>query len=477
MPVSAVMKTRAVRAVAERDKYIADPVLFCREALGLELDWWQAEAMREISKDPFARVAVAAARGSGKTYGFQAPLIAWFMACFAPCRVVTTAPTWRQVEQLGWRDLGTIMSKAKKRPPVLPLKTKWELPMDRFAMGVSPEKPDRIEGPHSDNVLIVVDEAKSVTRDIRRRLRGSFSTCKRANEVACSTPWDKQSEFFDNCTSVEWVHFIVPASKSKYIRKEWIERMGRELGEDSPLYRSQVLAEFVDVSDTALIALEWLERARQGLGGDPEGDAIMGVDVARFGPDASVIYIRRGPYVVHGESFRGEDVMPVANRCAARIKEYRVGKSIVDSTGIGSGVASRLRELGHDCDDFEAGAGAVDDTKYKNVRAEAFWCLREAFREGRVDLSMIPEERYRALVQELTTIEYRFEEGGAIQIEKKEKWRAKASAMSEEKVAHSPDDADALSMAFYVPGDAGVWGADDYAGVRVEMIARREVLA
>jgi len=306
-----------------------------------------------------------------------------------------------------------------------------------------------VEGPHSENVLIVIDEAKSVTTDIRRRLRGSFSTCSRANELACSTPWDKKSEFFANCTSADWKHIHIPASKSKWIKPEWIEKCKREWGEDSPLYRSQVLAEFVDISETALVSLDWIERARLGGGQVDEDGVVIGVDVARFGTDNSAIYVRKGGMLLAAETTHGEDTMDLSNRVAAMFHRTDAGLCLVDSTGIGSGVADRLREMGFACEDFDAGSNAYDEAKYKNARAEAYWNLRELFREGKIDLSQIPEARYRALLEELTTLEYMYAEGGRIQLEPKEKWRKRTAAASEEKVAHSPDDADALAICFY----------------------------
>ena len=442
-------RTQAELEKMKVEAWRADPVLFCKEVIGIDPDPLQAEAMRHLV-DPHGCVSVRAARGAGKTFGIESPMTAWFMVCFAPCRVITTAPTWYQVEQLHWRDLSAHVAKARiKFDPGL-LKTKWEWPLDRFATGISPEKPERVEGPHSENVLIVIDEAKAVSRDVRRRLRGSFSTCKRANELACSTPWDKKSAFFDDCTSADWKHVHIPAHKSPWIKPEWIEKCKREWSEESPLYRSQVMAEFVEVSETALVALDWIENARVASEErDDDAGVIIGVDVARFGTDNSAIYTRRGRVVTGAETIHGENTMEVSNRVAARARDGHADLTLVDSTGIGSGVADRLREMRIPCEDFDAGSSAYDEAKFKNARAEAYWNVRERLKDGKLDLSQIPEARYRALLEELTTLEFSYAEGGKIAIEPKEQWRKRTAAQSEEKVAHSPDDADALAICCY----------------------------
>ena len=469
-------KTRAKRAAEFAERCHRDPAFFAKEMLGIELQSFQADALRHIAGDPMGRVVARCARGSGKTYGIAAVSVAWFMACFAPCRVITTAPTWYQVENLTWRDLQSIMAKSPRLKTSGLLKTRWELTHDRFASGISTDVPARIEGPHSDNVLVIIDEAKGVPQWAWTSLEGSFSTCKRANEIAVSTPWDKGSEFYEVCVGHRggWKEIHVPAHESTVIKPAWIQMMIERYGEDHPIVQSQVYANFVDIASRALVQLDWIEKAYNREPTKETGAGILGIDISRGGPDATVFVVRRGNKVTAIEEARGEetrDTMRTANRAVSMMKSEDIETAIVDSTGIGGPVADRIREMGYDAIDFEAGAGAVDDERFLNVRAESYFHLRELFRAGTIDLTAIRDGIYRELVSQLTTLEYEYDEGGKLRIEKKDHWRSKTARQSPERTSHSPDHADALAIAFSTDVD-GRAQFDATAYSDMEMVLR-----
>jgi len=103
-----------------------DPVSFVECALGVTTLWdKQREILVALRDHP--RVAVAACHNSGKT--FAAACAAWWFAiCFWPAKVITTAPTDRQVRQLLWSELRSLHVRAPFPIPGQVLTTHWEMP-------------------------------------------------------------------------------------------------------------------------------------------------------------------------------------------------------------------------------------------------------------------------------------------------------------------------------------------------------------
>jgi hypothetical protein len=172
----------------------------------------------------------------------------------------------------------------------------------------------------------------------------------------------------------------------------------------------------------------------------PPADPIeIGVDVACFGNDRSVICVRQGERVLSLEAFGRQDTMATVGRVVAVVGRYapeEVGAVRVDVIGIGAGVVDRLRELG------VTGVSAVNVSEHArnpeqflNLRAELFDGLRQRFHEGRIQIPDHPD-----LIAELPALRYSFSSSGQVRLENKDALRSRGMA--------SPDHADALMLAF-----------------------------
>jgi phage terminase large subunit len=84
------------------DRWRRDPVLFAREALGIELWAKQIEIAESVRDNPLTSVKSGHRIGKSTV---AAALALWFYATFFEARVVVTAPTSRQVEGILWREL------------------------------------------------------------------------------------------------------------------------------------------------------------------------------------------------------------------------------------------------------------------------------------------------------------------------------------------------------------------------------------
>lgn len=162
---------------------------------------------------------------------------------------------------------------------------------------------------------------------------------------------------------------------------------------------------------------------------------VLGVDVARFGDDRSVIFKRQGPVAFRPTVLRNLDTMALAAQVAHVAREWDAHAVFVDVTGVGAGVVDRLRQLGVRCLEVNFGSGA-DVPTYKNKRAEMWAAMGEWLKTG-----CLPDDS--ELLMELSAPTYFFDSAGRLQLESKDDMR--------ERGLPSPDKADALACTFAAP--------------------------
>ncbi len=168
----------------------------------------------------------------------------------------------------------------------------------------------------------------------------------------------------------------------------------------------------------------------------PGTPVVLGVDVARYGDDESVIALRRGPVGRVAQTLRKTDTMTTTGQVVL-VKRDAESKTVnVDTDGLGAGVTDRLRELGHDVCEIHGGTPARDAERFKNRKAEFYWGFRERLIAEDVDLD--PDDL--ELQAQLTSCTYRVTSSGQIEITPKDEMKKKG--------LKSPDRAEAMIYAF-----------------------------
>ena len=176
----------------------------------------------------------------------------------------------------------------------------------------------------------------------------------------------------------------------------------------------------------------------------------MGVDVARFGFDKSVLCVRQGQRVLAERSLGRVDTMRLVYEVLMTADEMGVTAIFVDEGGVGGGVVDRLRELGAPVYGVHFGGAARRPTRFFNRRSEIFWELRRLF-----DLQSITLPRDEELAGQLLALRYDVSSSGQVRLEGKREMRKRGMP--------SPDKADALALAFLVPPSFGIWtGAEPF---------------
>lgn len=205
-------------------------------------------------------------------------------------------------------------------------------------------------------------------------------------------------------------------------------------------YRQEFLCDFSASCDDTVITIDVVNAAAAKFILDSEykfAPRVLGVDVARFGDDRSVIQKRQGLASFEPDIYKGVDNMWLAGQVAHIIDEWHPSAVFVDS-GRGEGVIDRLRQLGYDNIIEVNFGGKPMDMRYANKRSEMWFNMASWFEDG----GCIP--RNPELIQSLVAPTYHFSKTtNRILLEAKEDLKTR--------VGSSPDPADALALTFAMP--------------------------
>ena len=431
-------------------KFRKDPTLFVTNILNAEPDKWQSEVMAAVANGDRG-ISIRSGHGVGKT-SCLSWLALWWISCHYHAKVVITAPTsaqlhdallpegkaWLKQSPEGFRDMFVIRS-------------------DRIELAADPERnfisartsraeqPDALQGVHAEHVLLICDEASGVPESVYEAAGGSMSALH-ASMVLAGNPVRSSGYFYDTFhkLSDRWTNFHVSCEETPRVSEEYVDECKLRYGEESNTYRIRVLGEFPRGDDDTVISMDLTDGAiNRDVMPTQYSPAAWGVDVARFGSDASALCKRKGNAVTEPiRLWRGLDTMQLTGAIKA---EYDTATEkpeeiFVDAIGLGAGVADRLRELGLPAYAINVSESPAMGDTYLNLRAE-LWYKAKGWLEGR-DVRLPKDDRLKA---ELTTLRYTYTSSGKVKIESKADLKKRGVA--------SPDAADAFVLTF--ASDAG----------------------
>lgn len=467
------------------EAYFNDPVAWARDIAGIHLWSKQREAAQAVMDNK--NVAIKAGHGVGKSL-WIAVIICWWIDTRAPdVFVASTAPSQAQIGAIVWREIRSIKNRISARhkdylrrekagldveglpdhelPGYITADNEWKLEGGTI-LGFGRRPPENKEGSamqgiHARYVLAVGDEAVGLSEDMIDAL-GNITSNENSRRVLIANPTNPASYFgklFRDNTGA-WVFLTISVLDSpnftderyelpadaleKLTGPEYVEDKRKEYGEGSPRYLSRVLGEFAyDLGDT-LIKTEDIGVAIDTnivpMANEP---VHLGVDVARFGKDASVIYANQGGrlrYVSHyAEDTR---VTQVANWVHKWAVDMNAAEVRVDGHGIGGGVVDILVGLPdrkYTVISMNSNGTPPDRQQWHNNRAYWWDQFRSAVRSGLIDMDKDDTE-YEKLHDELTMVEYKFSaSSGGLLIESKDDMKKRG--------VKSPDFADSAIYA------------------------------
>jgi len=434
-------------------RYQTDPEAFLNERLEAEVWGGASQVCQSLVRSPTARTAVKAGHGTQKTF-LAARLALWYAYNFRPSKVITTAPTTRQVEKLLWSELHRAYEKLDKRSfPGKMLALEWRGSPEWFMLGFSSDNPVMAEGFHGESVLIIVDEAKGINEDIMEGLEGALSG-EDARLLLISTAGNPEGYFYDafsdplfecftfSCQEmVEWyTERDMPVPKGCTTQR-WIDERKTKWGEDSVRYKMRVLAQFCESIPEAIILFEWVQRAmknKRKARPQKPNQRRLGVDVAEFGDDSNIFFVGDALGSLEIQTTKKQEATDTAGRIIKIMTKWEIPEENVqiDTTGIGSGIGSILREKGYDVNCIHFAEGSSNPEEYADIITEMYWNLREKIKDPKFCLEEDAELR-----EDLTRRKYKTNSDGAYEIEPKRAFR---------KALHrSCDKGDAAALCYY----------------------------
>jgi hypothetical protein len=381
-------------------------------------------------------------------------LVSWWVATrpLGQSFVVTSAPTFAQVRAILWREIRAAHRKGKL--PGTLNRTEWWINGGLVGFGRKPADEDMtgFQGIHAKYVLVVFDEACGIPQPLWDAAETLIANAE-SKLFAIGNPDDPTSAFARVCRPGSgWEVLPIDALdtpnlsgeaapdtlRDLLVSAEWVEDKRRQWGESSALYLAKVRGQFPEVGGDGLLSPA-ITRAAMTRRWAPGVPVRIGVDVARFGRDRSVLALRRGDCLEILEVLEGADTMRVAGAVVLALRKHPGACAIIDEIGLGAGVLDRLREQGLPAFGVNVARPPLERERFVNRRAELWWSLRERFAEGEFSLDPAAHD----LAAELTGLRWSVDSRGRIVVESKEAMRRRGEI--------SPDLADAAMLAFAEP--------------------------
>lgn len=430
------------------------PQAMVDELFGAVPDPWQLECLEAFPTSP--RIAMRASKGPGKT-----ALLAWLGWNYLLTRlhpnIAATSISGDNLKDGLWKE----MAKWRNECPLLQREFEWTTerifqrrhPATWFMSARSWSKSANQEqlgatlaGLHADYILFLIDESGAMPVAITAAAEAALSSCKEGHIIQAGNTNSLSGALYHASVKQQhlWKTIVISGDpddpkRSTRIDLQWAKDMVSTWGRESPYVKVMVLGQWPEQSINSLIGPHEVEEAMKRkyqehhIEGSPR---ILGVDVADFGDDKSVIFPRQGLVAFKPHQMRNMTPSQGAAQVARVWGDWDVNAVFVDNTGgYGAGWIDQLRNLGRQ----PIGVGFAEmpeDKRYYNRRAEMYFRTAQWIKDGGA-LPDIPE-----LVAELSETTYTFK-GDRLLLEPKDVVKVK--------IGRSPDLADALCLTHAAP--------------------------
>lgn len=422
-----------------------------------ELDDFQIDTLRAYASNRIDRIALKACKGPGKT-----ATMAWiglnFLATRHQPNIGCTSITKDNLEGNLWKEFAKWMGRSEYfRAAFIWTSTKifarydprnsWIRAYGWPKKADADQQADSIAGLHSDHVMWLADESGGYPQAVMVAMEAIFLTAhQEAKVVQSGNPTHITGPLHRACTTDRQLWHVVTITgdpddpkRSKRISMEAAKNAIKQFGRDNPWVMVNILGQFPPASINAILSVEDVELAMRR---QPRPDSYqhaqkrIGVDVARFGDDRTVLFPRQGLLSHRPVVLRQQDTSFIAARVAAGFVRWDAEMVIIDDSGHwGHGVVDQLRAAQYPIIPV-LGEDKPLNRRYKNRRTE-MWLEGAKWIQDGGALAYNAE-----LIRELTVPTYTFL-GGVFVLEPKDQIK--------ERLGNSPDLADALMMTFAVP--------------------------
>jgi len=440
--------------------------LFIQSTLGYNIWSKQTEIIKSVEQNK--NTVVSSGHSTGKST-IAALLTCWWLSTKENSVVVTLAPTFAQVNHILWRYIRH-MGRSHNLPGDILDTPRWNISPLRYAVGLSPKKTSQedmasLQGYHSPNLLVIMDEAPGMPRIMFEAIM-NLATSADNRILAIGNPISQSGPFWEACNSKSWNHIHISCLEHPNVKtgedvipgavsREWVIGMindhcyatephnpGAVEFEEvwympDPVFQVRVLGIAPSEADDQLISSS-LVFSSQIQEGKVFGERVIGFDPARTGGDDSTMICREGGKILWIKRRRPttEDISgELAGWLQAEITDSAVNTAYIDEIGSSAGVLDRARAANLPVIGVNVSRPAIKRKRFANLRAELYWKIRDSLRLGILSL---PDDDL--LAGDLTSIKYSFDHLGRVALENKEK--------TKNRINRSPDTGDALALSY-----------------------------
>lgn len=352
------------------------------------------------------------------------------------------APFRNQAEQIAW---GYLKHYTSQIPAISINEQKLSilLPNGATIRIFGADNPDALRGMYFDGV--VIDEVAQIKPTLWGEVIRPALADRKGWAAFIGTPKGINlfSQIYDQALNLmskgdpDWSAMLYSVEQTHVIDEKELAALKVEMSENE--FRQEFLCDFSAAQDNGLIPIDDIRAAANKFYRESEymgAPLIYGIDVARFGSDASVIFKRRGLVAFEPIVIRKFDNMALADCIAVEMAKEKPEAVFIDS-GAGQGVIDRLRQMRFDVVEVPFGAQAIDKEQFANRRMEMWWHMAQWIKQG----GAIPPDPI--LQGDLGAPTYGYTPKGPKILEAKDKLK--------ERIGRSPDLADALALTFAAP--------------------------
>ena len=421
--------------------------------------------------------AIQEARASGHGIAKSATvahLILWAFCTAPDTRGVVTANTETQLKTKTWAELGkwfnlsffgrehfnltatALLSKDPDRERT------WRIDMIPW----SEKNPAAFAGLHNKGkrLLLIFDEASEIPDIIWETAEGALTDAD--TEIlwlAFGNPTRNIGRFRD-CFSggkfeAQWNAEQIDSRSVRITNKKRLQSWIDAYGLDSDFVRVRVLGQFPRKGLMEFFSASEIDEAMtREVTTDRSDPLAIGVDVARFGANNSVIFPRKGRDArsIERQRFSGLSTVELTDRIMTFHSSFRPDGIMIDGGGVGGGVVDNVRHRRLHCYEVQFGGkdviynqSTISGERYANNRAAIYGACRAWLKTG--CLPADPE-----LKRQMLAIRYTFNVRDEIILERKE------DLVDEDGGGISLDDIDALCLTFSHPIAPSAYAGGDY---------------
>jgi hypothetical protein len=498
------------RRRAAAPSYPDKPVEYCRDMLGVTLTPDQETILRHLLVPPCI-VNVPSANDTGKTF-LAACAVSWWFDSFSVGAVYTVAPKLEHLTNVLWSQLRILRRRAGLpnifNGPRAPMAIDGP---DHLALGITAAKGESFKGRHIGRKLFIMEEAVGLPHlyfdELPTMLDEGDSVLYIYNptdvtsrmyteDVRGETDCDDDLELPEE-QRLPWHRFPLSALRHPNIEAELAGRERPFPGAVSlKMLRGMIRAgcepiaaeqaqgidfEFPPGSGKWYRPGAWFQARGLGLWPDTGSGVwsdstwaacfkkdpgvstlhlpMIGCDTATGkGEDYHAVHVRWGAVSVWHETSNtlkpvhiGQRLKLCAEQAAGFYNSARPSSAEpikpqaipinIDDDGTGGAIASYMQAEGYFITPLGAGARAMDEERYPRKRDELWFRAADRARAGDIYLGRLDKPTLRRLRQQLMAPAFTLDSRGRRQVEPKDD--------TKQKIGRSPDDADAMLLAYY----------------------------